>query len=224
MSSVKFIPVCFLFCLLSTQFVFAQNFEQPEKQERTYKLRPIRLGLKLGFPNLIGGNVEYVTPLLSDKLSVSVDYSTVKSGWFMSEDDETDGTETTDVNFSYLEGGLNYYFFKAGKGLYGGVSYSKFQIEAKTFEQNDEGQDGTGNIDYNHSSFNIKLGAKIGGLFYLRPEIGYSFSSLPKTFDYKVRYDDGTTETETYDMVDELSVPDIFFKGLSANIGIGFAF
>ena len=191
-------------------------------EERDYKVRPIRLGVKIGFPNLVGGNLEYVTPLLNDKLSVSLDYSTIKSDWFLSEEEGSD-TETTEANFSYIEGGLNYYFFKAGKGLYGGISYSKFQFEGNVSVEND-GMEGRGEIDYNQSSFNIKLGAKIGGLFYLRPEIGYSFTSLPQTVDYTASYPDGSTETETFDLVEEFSVPDLFFKGFTANIGVGFAF
>ncbi len=212
------------FCyLMLAAMLFQFNFAQAQTDtpvERDYKVRPVRLGLKLGFPNLVGGNVEYVTPLLNDKLAVSLDYSTVKSDWFLSEEDNDDNT---DLNFSYIEGGVNYYFFKAGKGLYGGLSYSKFKFEGQTSVEND-GKEGTGQIDYDHNTVSVKLGAKIGGLFYLRPEIGYSFSSLPETFEYTAEYEDGTSETETYDLIEELSVPDIFFKGFMANIGIGFAF
>lgn len=227
-SSSKFfiLPIISVLLTISHASLAQENelLEKEQVSERSYKLRPIRLGIKLGFPNLIGGSVEYVTPLLRDKLAANLDYSTVKSDWFMSKGKETDDSETSDLNFSYIEAGLNYYFFKAGKGLYGGATYSRFGIEATTFEQDDNGQDGTGKIDYNQSSFNVKLGAKIGGLFYLRPEIGYSFSSLPETVDYSVRYEDGSSETETYNLIEELGVPDIFFKGFTANIGIGFAF
>ncbi|MGB7787003.1 MAG: hypothetical protein WBL27_12945 [Salinimicrobium sp.] len=216
---MKILKICFLFAFFATGFsAYAQETET-SKPERDYKVRPIRLGVKLGFPNFVGGNLEYVTPLLNDKLSVSLDYSTIKSDWFLKDEDQEDAS----LDFSYVEGGLNYYFFKAGKGLYGGVGYNNMKFEGQVAVSKD-GVDGTGNINYNHSSMNIKLGAKIGGLFYLRPEIGYSFSSLPKTIDYVAKYDDGSTETETYDLVDELAVPDIFFKGFMANIGIGFAF
>lgn len=212
---------CTLMTFLNIQIIWGQEQMEVYK-ERNYKLRPVRIGIKLGFPNIVGGNLEYVTPLLNDRLASSVDYSTIKSDWFMSEDETA--TETTDMNFSYLEGGLNYYFFKAGKGLYGGVNYYIFRIEANTFDENENGQEGTGRIDYKNSSFSVKLGAKLGGLFYFRPEIGYSFTSLPQTIDYKTTYPDGTTENEIYDLVEELGVPDVFLKGFMANIGIGFAF
>ena len=220
MGKITTTSFCYLILVaMLFQFDFAQaQTDLPE--ERDYKVRPVRLGLKLGFPNLVGGNVEYVTPLLNDKLAVSLDYSTVKSDWFLSEEDND---ENTDLDFSYLEGGVNYYFFKAGKGLYGGLSYSKFKFEGQTSVESD-GKEGTGQIDYDHNSISVKLGAKIGGLFYLRPEIGYSFSSMPETFEYTAEYEDGTSETETYDLIEELSVPNIFFKGFMANIGIGFAF
>ncbi|WP_324719397.1 hypothetical protein [Salinimicrobium sp. HB62] len=209
-----------LLAFFSMQTVFAQETIEPV-EERDYKVRPVRLGLKLGFPNVIGGNIEYVTPLFNDRLAVNVDYSNIRSDWFLAEED--DDTETTELNFSYLEGGLNYYFFKAGKGLYGGLSYGRFKFEGQTSVEKD-GQEGIGEIDYSHSSIGIKLGAKIGGLFYLRPEIGYAFDSMPETVDYTANYEDGTSERETYDLVEELAVPDIFFKGFMANIGIGFAF
>jgi hypothetical protein len=214
-----------LFFLALATCMFHINFTQAQDQlheDRDYKVRPIRLGLKIEFPNMVGGNVEYVTPLLNDRLSVSVNYSTIESDWFLSEDESGD-TETTDLSYSYFEGGINYYIFKAGKSLYAGMSYGKMKFEGQADAEND-GKEGTGNIDYDHGSFNIKLGTKLGGLFYFRPEIGYAFSSLPKTIDYQVRYPDGTTEMDIYNFEDELAFADILFKGLIANIGFGFSF
>lgn len=210
---------CSIFALLAGSNAFAQEDDNSTETERDYKVRPIRIGVKLGFPNFIGGNLEYVTPLFNDKLSVSLDYSDIRSDWFLNDEDSEDAS----LDFSYFEGGLNYYFFKAGKGLYGGVGYNNMKFEGEIAVSKD-GVDGTGNINYSHSSVNVKLGAKIGGLFYLRPEIGYSFSSLPETFDYQAVYEDGSTETETYDLIEEFAVPDFFFKGFMANIGVGFAF
>lgn len=203
-------------------FSYSVQAQTDNPQQRDYKVRPVRLGVKLGFPNLVGGNLEYVTPFLNDKLAVNLDYSMIKSDWFISE--KENDTETTNLDFTYLEAGFNYYFFKAGKGLYGGLSYNNMKFEGQTSVEAEDGREGTGFIDYNHNSINIKLGAKLGGLFYFRPEIGYSFSSLPKTFDYEVDYGDGTTEKETYDFSEELASADFLFKGLMANIGFGFAF
>lgn len=222
MKKVTLITFCYLlpvFLLVPSYSAQAQtNFPV----ERDYKVRPVRLGLKIGFPNVVGGNVEYVTPLLNDRLAVSLDYSSIKSDWFMSEEDSEDLDNTT-LDLSYIEGGINYYFFKAGKGLYGGVSYNQIKLEGQT-SVSENGQEGVGQLDFNHSSFSVKLGAKLGGLFYFRPEIGYSFSPLPKSFEYTARYGNGDTETETYDLSEEVASVDILFKGLIANIGFGFSF
>ncbi len=218
MKKLNHLHFCLFFALFTfTSYTFAQATDS--EAGRDYKVRPIRVGVKLGFPNFVGGNLEYVTPLLNDRLSVSLDYSTIKSDWFLSEEEKED----SNLDLTYLEAGINYYFFKAGKGLYGGLGYNNLKLDGEVAVSK-EGVDGTGNINYTHGSIDIKLGAKIGGLFYLRPEVGYSFSSLPKTIEYTAEYEDGTTETEIYDLVDELAVPEIFFKGFMANIGIGFAF
>ena len=37
--------------------------------------KPFRIGVKVGFPNLVSGNVEFVTPLADKKLSIMIDYS-----------------------------------------------------------------------------------------------------------------------------------------------------
>lgn len=222
MRKIKINSICYFILIAVFTQSYSVNAQTATRHERDYKIRPVRLGVKLGFPNIVGGNLEYVTPLFSDRLAVSLDYSTINSDWFISEED-TDGAETTDLNFSYLEGGINYYFFRPGKGLYGGVGYNQMNFEVQTNVESD-GREGTGNIDYNHNSINIKLGAKLGGLFYFRPEVGYSFSSLPKTIEYEATYEDGTTETETYDLSEEFASVDILFKGFMANIGFGFAF
>ncbi len=70
--------------LISAPACFAQTSVETESNyERDYKLRPFRIGAKVGFPNLIGGNIEYVTPLLNRRLAVSVDYSNLNSEWFL---------------------------------------------------------------------------------------------------------------------------------------------
>lgn len=221
MDKIRKNSIYYLVLIAVLSITYSTQAQTETIEERDYKVRPVRLGLKLGFPNLVGGNLEYVTPLFNDRLSVSLDYSTIRSDWFISEDD-SDNTETTNLDFSYLEGGFNYYFFKAGKGLYGGVSYNQMKFNGETSVE-DQGEQGTGHIDYTHSSINIKLGAKLGGLFYFRPEIGYSFSSLPKTIEYTAEYN-GRTETEIYDFSEELASADILFNGLMVNIGFGFAF
>ena len=186
------------------------------ENNKTYKVRPFRIGVKIGFPNIIGGNVEYVTPLLEKRLALNVDYSTLKSEWLLGSGD-TEGDMK--IDFTYLDFGLNYYFFKPGRGLYGGVSYNNIKAKSTT-----EDSESIEYIDEKHSSFNVKLGAKLGGLFYFRPEVGYSFSPLPKEYEVLIVYDDGTRETRTDDWSDFEGPADILFKGLMFNIGFGFAF
>ena len=197
---------------------WAQKTSVDLDEKDSYKVRPIRIGVKIGFPNLVGGNLEYVTPLMNKKLAVTVDYSKIKSDWLLESEDMGEGNNDQ-INFGYMDIGLNYYFFKSGKGLYAGAGYNT--IKAEGTMENDDSVD---YIDEKHSSVNIKLGAKLGGLFYFRPEVGYSFDPLPKKYDVLTVYDDGTRENRTDDWSDAEGPADILFKGLMANIGIGFAF
>ncbi len=68
--------------------------------------------------------------------------------------------------------------------------------------------EGTADIDFTHNSFNLKLGAKLGGLFYFRPEVGYAFSSYPEDIEFDA---------------DE-APQSLLFDGLIFNIGFGFSF
>ena len=194
-----------------------ENLEFQRQQERVYKVRPFRIGVKIGAPNLVGGNLEYVLPMLGRRVALNADYSRIKSEWFVSEDDSNEPEDN--LNISYLDLGLNYYFFRPGKGLYAGVSYSTLKADA-TIHLDER----TDYIDEKHSSFNVKLGAKLGGLFYFRPEVGYSFNSLPEIYEIRSEYHGGGTETEIQDWEVEGSPAELLFKGLIFNIGFGFAF
>ncbi|MGJ8592545.1 MAG: hypothetical protein ACSHXF_08350 [Aquaticitalea sp.] len=187
-------------------------------------VKPIRIGAKLGLPNLISLNLEYVVPVLDHRLAVTGDFSKIKSSSILkivgSDDDED-----LDMSFTYYEGGLNYYIFKPGKGLYAGMSISNFKFNGVLFDHFDATTENEevyadGHIDYKQTSFNIKFGAKLGGLFYFRPEVGYAFNAFPSTIPIRGTYDDGTTVTEDY----ETYVNDAIPKGLIFNIGFGFSF
>jgi hypothetical protein len=215
--------------LIFTSVVSAQEVgEEYYFSEDKPKVRPFRIGGKLGYPNLIGGNLEYVTPLLGHKLSVSVDYSTLKSDWIVPEEDNADEESSDELDFTYMEGGLNYYLFSPGKGLYVGASYGSIQIKGQMMfysENSDRTEPGTADIDFSNGSFNVKLGAKLGGLFYFRPEIGYRFTPLPESYEIEVVFDDGYTEMQETPPLDIDSSPqDLIYKGLIANIGFGFSF
>lgn len=79
----------FFFFLFISGEVFAQE-------------KPFRLGVKIGFPNIIGGHLEYVTPLLKNKLAASIDYSSINTDNYIDPDEG---------KLTYFEVGLNYYFF-----------------------------------------------------------------------------------------------------------------
>lgn len=234
MKNIKLI-LCSILISGICSFSFSQeyNFEEREKTKKERKVRPVRIGAKIGFPNLVGGSLEYVTPLLNNKLSVYGDFSTIKSDWVELEeagDSYNSNGEQNSYDFQYIEGGINYYLFKPGRGLYAGVSYGAINIKGTEYglasmDGNDNsGKRGVGTIDMNHNSFNIKLGAKLGGLFYFRPEVGYSFSSLPQHVTTNVVFDDGSSEVQTLSFDVEDGPAEILYKGLIANIGIGFAF
>ena len=70
--------------------------------------KPYRVGVSFGLPNLVGLNLEYVTPALNNKFAATLDYSSIKLK-----------DEEIDFNFSYFELGSNYYFGQKSKGLYG---------------------------------------------------------------------------------------------------------
>ncbi|MCM4157343.1 hypothetical protein [Gramella sp. AN32] len=203
---------------------FSQNVsEQTVTSDHEVNVRPIRIGFKLGFPNLIGGNLEYVLPLLNNKIAVSADYSRFKSSNIIKALGVED-TDDVDMSVSFLEGGLNYYIFKPGDGLYAGVSYNRLKFDGTIFDffesQTEEGKYGDGIVDFTNSSFNLKIGIKMGGLFYFRPEVGYAFTAFPTEIPVEVRFEDGTTEQQTYDTY----TTDIIHNGLIFNIGLGFAF
>ncbi|CAL67588.1 outer membrane beta-barrel protein [Christiangramia forsetii] len=189
--------------------------------------RPYRIGFKLGYPNILGGSVEYMLPVLNGKFGVSLDYSRLRSkNLFSAAGVNEDGTEDLDLNLQYIEGGINYYLFKPGKGLYVGMSYGNFKFdgtEDNIESENEPNKFGTRKIDFSNGSFNLKIGARWGGLFYFRPEIGYAFSPIPETIDATVFFDDGSTETQPQDlMVNDGLSP--LFSGLIFNFGIGVAF
>ncbi|MDT0690011.1 hypothetical protein RM549_09465 [Salegentibacter sp. F188] len=222
------VSIVTLFLIFSSVLSAQEVGEQYYFSEDKPKVRPFRIGGKLGFPNLIGGNLEYVTPLLGDKLAVSVDYSTIKSDWFAPEEEEGYEESGDKIDYTYMEGGLNYYLFSPGKGLYVGASYGTIRIDGEMMfysENSDRTDPGTADIDLTNSSFSVKLGAKLGGLFYFRPEVGYRFTPLPKDYETVVVFNDGYTETRQTPPIDTESSPqNLLYKGLIANIGLGFSF
>jgi len=177
-------------------------------------IRPFRIGVKIGFPHLIGGSVEYVTPLLGNRVAPFIDYSTLSPK-----------IEDVDMKIKYLEIGSNFYFNRKGKAVYAGLSYGKIDYAGDySGEQNYEGKNFTGKAhgELNLSVFNVKLGAKLGNTIYFRPELGYGFTTIPD----QIRVDGIVDGQASYGYVDiPEDIPGISSNGfLYVNFGFGVAF
>lgn len=208
---------------VSSSLLFAQ---QTQVQNEFENIRPFRIGVKSGFPNLLSANIEYVLPLFNRKFALSADYSKLNldAGDFGFETEE--GTEIMEQEFKYFEAGLNYYFFKPGEGLYGGLSYANYGLNGNipNYDQNENGSNGNAYVDFLNNSVNIKVGAKFGGLFYFRPEVGYAFSPFPSSLPIRIEYEDGSVENQELNLDADSGFLDMIYEGFTFNIGIGFSF
>lgn len=193
----------FLFILIGISMTFAQN------DSITKSIKPFRLGVKIGVPNIATANAEYVTPLLNNRVAITADYMSL-----------TKTINDTEVKYSNFEIGSNIYFKKNGKGFYGGVSY--FSMDGKgTYNEIefDDGsvEDATGTIKFN--TVNLKLGVKLGRVFYFRVEVGYGFGEIPE----QILVTSKTSSQTTYE--DIPAIPGISSSGMPVfNFGIGFGF
>lgn len=166
--------------------------------------KPFRVGVKLGVPQVVSLNLEYVTPALNGRLAFTGDY-----GAFSIDVDDVD------VTYSYFEIGANYYFRNEGKGPYGHISYGNVNFDGSYTDPTLGTGDGTLNIGL----LNLKVGAKWGGLFYFRPEIGYAI--LVGDSEIDITYTNPFTNQQTQQNED---IPGVLAGGFVVNIGIGFAF
>ncbi|PKD16627.1 hypothetical protein APR41_07395 [Salegentibacter salinarum] len=98
---------------LSSTTIFDQ--ERNTVREGYENVRPFRIVVKSGIPNLLSGHIEYVLPLLNRKFAVSADYSKINMDTgdfgFEAEGDN----EILEQEFDCLELGLHYYFLKREK-------------------------------------------------------------------------------------------------------------
>lgn len=182
---------------------------------------PIRIGTKIGLPNLVGLHLEYVTPLLNKRLAPSVDISYIPLRF--TDSDFTYGTGDVGFRFLYLEAGVNYYFFKPGRGLYGNLSYGRLGINydfTDYYSEEFDREGGVGKLDIGLNLLNLKIGARLGKSFYFRPEIGFALiGARDENISYTITYPDGTTETESEEL------PGILLGGSPViNLGFGVAF
>ena len=197
--------------ILNVSFVFGQ-FSSNE-------IRPFRIGVKIGIPNTISLEGEYVTPLLNNRLALFTNYT----GFSGTKDQ-------VDANLKTFEVGTNIYISKnnEGSGLYGSISYQ--QVKAKLEIEDYEAEDGTiyeGNAraETSLNGVNIKLGVKLGKKFFFRTELGYSFGQLPKEILVEGNFQ-GEPISEIASIENEIEdLPLIFQNGIPIfNIGIGYAF
>ena len=172
-----------------------------------------RIGLKAGIPNIIGGNAEFVLPIVNNHVAPFLDYST-----FSLEVDDVD------TSFNFFEIGTNVYFNDQGKGLYATLSYGSFNLEGTyTDAQTVNGEffegEASGEIDI--TTVNLKLGAKLGNKFYFRAEVGYGFGDIPDEVVIT-----GTVNGQPEEGTEEIpDIPGIGDNGLLVvNVGFGFAF
>lgn len=173
---------------------------------------PYRIGVKIGYPNIVGGNIEYVTPWLKKRLAPTIEYSSINVDKYLDPDQ---------AKLTYFQAGINYYFIKEGRGLYGNLSYGILNAKLTLNDiesDSDSGKTGSANTAISNNSFNVKIGAKWGKGFYFRPEIGYSFTHLDENVVVNVNFPDGSTETQNETLPSQLT------QGILFNIGFGMSF
>lgn len=195
------ISITLAIILIGMSTTFAQN------NAITKSIKPLRLGVKVGVPNIITANAEYVSPLLNNRVAVAVDYMSLSKT-----------IDDTAIKYNNFEIGTNIYLNKQGKGLYGGISYFSFDgVGTFTDVEFDDGSNGDGDGDIKFNTINLKLGVKLGRTFFFRFEVGYGFGEIPE-------YILVTSNTGSQTMEEEIpNIPGISTSGLPVfNLGIGF--
>lgn len=173
--------------------------------------KPFRFGAKIGVPNIISINAEIITPLFGNRLGVMGEFS-----------DFSLNIEGISLDFSYWELAGNMYIFSKGRGPYVGFSYMnmKADLSYDDLESLDETlSGGIATAPIKLESFSIKLGAKLGGFFYFRPEIGYLFTTLQKDLTITVDF-----PAHSYQETQVEEIPSALTGSFIFNIGFGFAF
>lgn len=210
----KNIVLSALLLIICTYSSFAQNNGDGVKVKNgniatEESIKPLRIGVKDGIPNIISIHVEYVTELLGDRIAPTIDYNPFKFN-----------VQGLEINFSNFEIGSNIYLNDTGKGLYGGLTYSKFKAEVFNPDVSfDDDSFGPGNSVVEFNTINAKIGVKFGRKFYFRLEVGYGFGSLPEQF-VTTSEDGNSSQTE--------QIEDVSLLGNSGlplfNFGFGFGF
>jgi len=196
--------------LIFANTVLAQDIQM----DSLTKTKKLSFGVKVGAPNILSINGEFVLPILNNHFAPYIDYGSFNLD-----------IDNTEANMKYIEYGLNFYINKKGKGLYIGAGNGKltneFTFNDLDFEENGVSLKGSATTNLDINSFNFKLGFKTGGLIYVRLEVGYGIGTIPDTLNF-TGTSGGITETFSEKLP---SIPGISSNGLIiGNIGLGLSF
>jgi len=197
--------------LISTAYVSAQDSSITDGASKS---KTISIGVKVGAPNILSLNGEFVLPILNNHIAPFIDYGSFSLD-----------IENTQADLKYLEYGLNIYFGDKGKGLYVGAGSGKltneFTFNDLTFEDNGVSLKGSATTSLDINALNLKLGFKSGGLIYFRIEAGYGIGTIPDRLNFTAT-SGGITETFSEEIP---AIPGIGSNGFAiGNIGLGVSF
>ena len=197
--------------LISTAYVSAQDISITDSISKS---KTISIGVKVGAPNILSLNGEFVLPILNNHIAPFIDYGSFSLD-----------IENTQADLKYLEYGLNIYFGNKGKGLYVGAGSGKltneFTFNDLTFEDNGVSLKGSATTSLDINALNLKLGFKSGGLIYFRIEAGYGIGTIPDRLNFTAT-SGGITETFSEEIP---AIPGIGSNGFAiGNIGLGVSF
>jgi len=203
--------ILFFCMLLFTSMTYSQEFKQ--EVIKVDDIHRFRIGIKAGILNGIGLSVEYVTPLLNNRIAPYADFGYMPISTFES---------------TYFEIGSNIYFRNKGKGGYVSLGYGNLDAEMSELElETDDGEDLEDGVAHEKiSSFNVKLGGKYGNKLYFRIEAGYAFGSFPTEIPVTGNVD-GNQETVIFSIDDFLDEVGLSLSGngyVLFNLGIGYSF
>ena len=179
--------------LLVILLIFANTIlAQDIQMDSLTKTKKFSFGVKVGAPNILSVNGEFVLPILNNHFAPYIDYGSFNLD-----------IDNTEANMKYIEYGLNFYINKKGKGLYIGAGSGKltneFTFKDLEFEENGVSLKGNATTNLDINSFNFKLGFKTGGLIYVRLEVGYGIGTIPDSLNFTAT-SGGITETFSEDL------------------------
>ena len=197
--------------LISTAYVSAQDSSITDGASKS---KTISIGVKVGAPNILSLNGEFVLPILNNHIAPFIDYGSFSLD-----------IENTQADLKFLEYGLNIYFGNKGKGLYVGAGSGKlkneFTFNDLIFEDNGDSLKGSATKSLDINALNLKLGFKSGGLIYFRIEAGYGIGTIPDRLNFTAT-SGGITETFSEEIP---AIPGIGSNGFAiGNIGLGVSF